>query len=70
MSYTVRYTRAAQRGLRHLPPNVVRRIAPYLDSLESDPRPHGTRSIVGQSGPMYRIRVGDYRIVFHVNDEE
>ena len=40
-----------------------------IDALASDPFPHGHRKLVG-SEAKYRIRVGDYRVVYNVENQE
>ena len=60
---------SAAKGLRKLPKEVVQRIAAELRALREDARPAGCRKIV-DSENAYRIRVGDYRIVYQVNDEQ
>ena len=69
MPYKVGVLPAARRGLRRLPANVQRRVASRIDGLVNDPRPHGAANIVGPETDVYRLRVGDYRIVYHVDDE-
>ena len=44
-----------------------RRIEPKIDALAENPRPHGARKIEGQE-TAFRLRVGDYRIVYEVHD--
>lgn len=44
------------------------RIARRIDNLATDPRPQGCEKITG-SDDLYRIRVGDYRVVYQVRDE-
>lgn len=65
MAYTVEFTRRASREFRKLPPEVQRRIAPRIDALEHNPRPHGVEKI---GGGIHRIRVGDYRIIYEIRD--
>jgi len=38
-----------------------------LNGLEQDPRPHGVKALAGHNG-LFRIRVGDYRILFEIDD--
>lgn len=44
------------------------RIASAIDDLAYEPRPRGTSKLAGRDD--YRIRVGDYRIVYAVDDDE
>lgn len=48
---------------------VARRIARAVDGLALQPRPQGARSLVGYPG-LWRIRIGDYRVVYAIGDVE
>jgi mRNA interferase RelE/StbE len=63
--YTVLATTAAQRDFRRLPPELKERIRASMKSLSDDPRSQADK-LVGEDS--YRKRVGDYRIVFRVDD--
>jgi mRNA interferase RelE/StbE len=67
--YTVTLVPSAERELRALPTDVVRRVVRKLEALAVDPRPRDVRKLEG-SDDHYRIRVGDYRIVYQVVDAE
>ncbi len=51
-----------------LPPQVQERILAVIESLETEPRPHGYKKLEGRSGA-YRVKTGDYRIIYHVQDQ-
>lgn len=65
--YRLEFRPAALRSLRKLDPQVVRRIHGVLALLAQDPRPPGARQLRGRPG--LRIRVGDYRIIYTINDD-
>ena len=67
MAYTVIIKPAAERQLRRLGPEAQRRLRPAIDALSADPRPPGYKKLVGE-GDLYRIRVGDYRIIYTIQD--
>jgi mRNA interferase RelE/StbE len=67
--YTLEFSPIAARALERLPKNVVSRIRKATDALATDPRPYGCKKLTGQ-GDKYRLCVGDYRIVYSVEDEE
>jgi len=67
MAYTVILKRSAEKELDRLQQDVHRRITKKLVELEDDPRPPGMKRLQGSDG--YRIRVGDWRILYVVNDE-
>ncbi|NYE47427.1 mRNA interferase RelE/StbE [Spinactinospora alkalitolerans] len=48
---------------------IRRRVQTAIDRLAEDPRPQGTRALAGFPG-LLRIRVGDYRVIYTVRDEE
>jgi len=64
----VRLVPAARRQLRSLDPQVRRQLEPTLRSLADDPRPAGVKALQGRRGYL-RVRVGDYRIVYQVQDD-
>ncbi len=66
MSYSVVFTSSAARDLRRLPEDVRRRVVAALQGLANDPRPPGCVKLSG--GDEWRIRVGDYRVVYRVDD--
>ena len=68
MSYEIEWTAAALRELRKLDRQVGRRIVLAVTALGADPRPPGCRALAGQPVGVLRLRVGDYRVVYHVDD--
>jgi len=65
--YEVYLERAAERDLKRLSPDVFYRIIPSIRSLAENPRPPGCRKITGSKCD-WRIRVGQYRIVYEIDD--
>jgi mRNA interferase RelE/StbE len=39
-----------------------------IDSLANNPRPNGSKKLVSQKETLWRIRVGDYRIIYSIED--
>jgi mRNA interferase RelE/StbE len=66
MAYTVRLKPRAERDLDRLPTPLARRIWEKLLGLEEEPRPLGSSKLEGSDG--YRIRVGDHRVVYLIDD--
>jgi len=64
-SYTIEWRSSARKELRRLPHDVLARILKAVEALSRDPFPPGVRKMVGAE-QAYRIRVGDYRIVYDV----
>jgi mRNA interferase RelE/StbE len=69
MAYTVQMLPAAQRQLAKLDAPVRKRITPAIDSLAQDARPPGAKKLQG-SEDTWRIRVGDYRILYEIHDRQ
>jgi mRNA interferase RelE/StbE len=67
-AYRVELTPAAARALRKLTAEVRRRIARKIDALATQPRPADATKLEGEEG-LYRVRVGDYRIIYSVHDD-
>ena len=66
MSYEVAILRRAVKELAQLPRKDRFRVEADVEALGSNPRPHGSRKLTGRDG--YRIRSGDYRVVYEIND--
>lgn len=69
MSYRVEFTAAAARQVKKLPRPARDRVLDAIEDLEEDPRPHGARKLVGEQ-TAWRIRIGDYRVLYDVFDSE
>lgn len=65
--YRVEFRPAAVRALRKLDPSVRPRILGAISLLADDPRPPASRPLRGR--PAYRVRVGDYRIIYGIEDD-
>ena len=71
VEYQVEITKTAVKLLRRLPRNLVQRITRAIDSLATEPKPIGCKRLVGTPhNNLYRIRVGDWRISYAIEDEE
>jgi mRNA interferase RelE/StbE len=68
MIYEVALTPAAARQLRKFDPQVRRRLQAAIELLATEPRPPAATRLVGGNGE-WRVRTGDYRIVYEVVDE-
>lgn len=67
MPYAVSFTASAAATFSKLPTDAQRRIAAKVDALILAPRPPGAEKLQGEEA-LYRVRVGDYRIVYRVDD--
>ena len=70
--YEIDFKPAALRELGKLARRITRsdwtRLEQAIDDLRTDPRPRGLVELSGAD--FYRIRVGDYRVIYVINDEE
>jgi mRNA interferase RelE/StbE len=62
-SYRIEWKRSASKELQSLPHEAIHRILNVVERLTDNPLPHGAIKLTG-SEQTYRIRVGDYRIVY------
>ncbi len=66
MPYTVNLKRSAEKELDNLPTKIHDKVINILLSLKENPFPRNSKKLRGREG--YRIRVGDYRILYLVDD--
>jgi mRNA interferase RelE/StbE len=66
--YELKVRATVTKDLRSIPRVDVQRILARLEALRDDPRPSGAKKLMGQE--RYRLRQGDYRIVYTVADAE
>ena len=66
MSYCVDIHSPAKKSLSRLPENVQTRIARSMLALADNPRPQGVTKLSGREA--WRIRVGDYRVIYTIDD--
>ena len=67
-SYIVVLSKKAQKQLDKLSDNIAKPIIEAITNLETDPRPLGYKKLKGRDG--YRIRAGNYRIIYDIFDTE
>ncbi len=65
MAFRVEWKKSTRKDLRKLPPNVVDRVLETVEQLAENPFPAGVEKLAG-SEHAYRVRVGDYRVVYEV----
>ena len=68
MACEVRFARPVAKELRRLDRREARRILEAAEALADAPRPLGAQKVRGT--PYLRIRVGSYRVVYEIRDEE
>jgi mRNA interferase RelE/StbE len=67
--YRVTICRSARQELEQLDPMILERIFPKIEALAENPYPPGCLKIQGQKN-LWRIRVGDYRVIYSGSEEE
>lgn len=66
--YTVIVERQVEKALRRLPKDILTRADRLLLSLADEPRPAGSKKLKGY-GNLYRLRIGDWRLIYAVEDD-
>jgi len=61
-------TRKAERRIRRLPKDLIKRLRKAIDALGDNPRPPGYKKLVGMD--LYRIRVGNWRVIYTIEDDQ
>ena len=64
--YKIVIDRYAEKQLAKIPPSDFNRIAKSIQLLAENPRPHGYKKLKGRPG--YRIRIGNYRVIYIIQD--
>jgi mRNA interferase RelE/StbE len=67
--YRIEWTTPADRQLRKLDDQVGKRIAVAVSKLATDPRPAAATPLLGQPAATMRLRVGDYRVGYVIEDD-
>lgn len=67
--YEVYLERAAERDLKRLPAEAFHRIISSIRTLSENPRPPGCRKVTGSEND-WRIRIGDYRVIYEIDEGE
>ena len=68
--YRVLFTKSADKALRKLPRNVVQRIRRSLDDLAANPYAEHLDVTKLHNRPGYRLRVGDWRVIYEIENDE
>ena len=66
--YDLRIRRQAQRGLAQVPSGIYEKVRDAVRMLANQPRPAGCRKLKGREG--WRIRAGDYRVIYEIDDQQ
>lgn len=66
--YQIAIGKIASKELRKLPKREVQRIFPKIKSPSNQPRPEGSKKLKSQSENLWRIKIGDYRVIYSIDD--
>lgn len=66
-NYSITFARSARKELEALANPLIERIFRQIESLADSPRPAGCKKLKG-SEDLWRIRIGDYRVVYAIDD--
>jgi mRNA interferase RelE/StbE len=66
--YEVIISKAVGKEIRDFPKNEIGKIYSKMQSLADDPRPNGCKKLEGNTENLWRVRSGDYRIIYSVDD--
>ena len=69
LAYSIEIRRKALKELSKLPKKEQLRVKEAIDSLSQEPRPQGVKKLADKSN-YWRIRVGKYRVVYHIEDDK
>lgn len=67
--YVITFARSAHKELENLDTPIVNRIFPKIEALATEARPAGCRKLQGEKN-LWRIRIGDYRVIYAVYESE
>jgi len=68
-NYQINFKNSAAKEFKKLPISIQQRIGETLDKLRKEPRCPGVIKLQGDD-QLYRVRAGDYRVIFSINDRE
>jgi mRNA interferase RelE/StbE len=68
-SFTIEWRSSTKKDLRSLPAHVVQRVVAAVADLAQEPFPNGSEKLAGAEH-VYRIRIGEYRVVYEVLSEK
>lgn len=67
MTYRIQVLPVAVRAIRKLPPEAKRRVEAAIELLAENPRPPAAKKLTAR--PEWRIRTGDYRVLYRIEDD-
>ncbi len=68
MSYEVIISKRAAKEIKNLPHQEIPKVFGKIKALADNPRPDGCKKLSGKDEELYRIRSGDYRVIYSIED--
>lgn len=65
--YSIEFAKSVRKDLRKLAKPEVKKILATIDGLAEEPRPPGSKKLTVEN--LYRVRVGNYRILYEIQDD-
>ncbi len=69
VKYTITFKREAIKELKSIPAKNAHKIGTAITELAVNPRPTGCKKLVGKQDNFWRIRIGDYRVLYVIDEE-
>jgi mRNA interferase RelE/StbE len=67
--YRIIFSKTAEKDLDKLPVITIKKISKAIDNLAENPRPVGCKKLKSTEDNLWRIRIGDYRVIYEITDE-
>lgn len=67
--YKITFKKSAEKEIQKLPSSIVTRIVPVIEGLSKNPKPSGSKKLQGSKENIWRVRVGDYRVIYLIAEE-
>jgi len=68
VNYKIEIKKSATKEIARLPKNILKRVIIKIQSLSNEPRPSGCKKLTADE--KYRVRVGDYRVLYSIEDSK
>lgn len=68
MAYSIIVSRKVEKEIIKLPAPIVKSVSNAIDKLADNPRPPGSKKLKGTDENLWRVRVGDYRVIYSIED--
>jgi mRNA interferase RelE/StbE len=68
VTYKIEFRPAARRDLKDLSGDILGRVGRKISALAENPRPLGAEKLSGSEEDFYRIRIGNYRVLYRIED--